>query len=387
MKLHEHQAKELLGKFGVPGLRSAVVFSVDEAVAAFKKLAAPVAVLKAQVHAGGRGKAGGIKPVKSAEEAGEVATKLLGMKLVTHQTGPEGKIVRRLLLEEGCEVEREFYAAVTLDRVAEKPVVMVSAEGGVEIEEVARRSPEKIFREHISVPDGLQGFQVRKLINRLGIDKSAQKSFGEAMRGLVRAFLENDCSLAEINPLALVRGRGIVALDAKVDIDDRSLFRRTALAELRDAAEEDPLEAEAARWDLSYISLTGNIGCMVNGAGLAMATMDLIKLHGGEPANFLDVGGGASAEQVAAAFKLLLQHSGVRAVFINIFGGIMRCDTLANGMLAALKEVKLAWPLVIRLEGTNVDAGRKILKESGLKIIEATDMNDGARKAVAAVRN
>jgi succinyl-CoA synthetase beta subunit len=385
MNIHEYQAKQVLKRYGVPVLEGKVATTPDEAAQAAKELG-PVAVVKAQIHAGGRGKAGGVKVCKSPEEARAFAASLLGKPLVTHQTGPAGRIVRLVFVEKGCNIEREFYLAMVIDRAKGWPTMMASAEGGVEIEEVAARSPEKIFREAIDPAVGIQAFQARKIAFALGIPKTSVNKFVALATALYRAFVECDGSLAEINPLVLTKEGDVVALDAKMGFDDNGLFRHAEIRELRDINEEDPKEIEASKHDLSYISLDGNIGCMVNGAGLAMATMDIIKQYGGEPANFLDVGGGASTEKVTAAFKIILQDEHVRAVLINIFGGIMRCDVLAQGVVEAAREVQLRVPLVVRLEGTNVEIGKKILADSGLNIISAADMADAAEKAVAAAR-
>jgi len=385
MNIHEYQAKDILRRYGVAVLNGKVASTADE-VAAIAKEMAGVCVVKAQIHAGGRGKAGGVKVCKTPEEAQAFAKGLLGSTLVTHQTGPAGRQVRRVFVEQGCEIARELYLGMVLDRATGWLTLMASTEGGVEIEEVAAHSPEKILREAIDPIVGLQAFQARKVAFALGIPKESVNKAVAFMLGLYRAFVDSDGSLVEINPLVLTKGGEILALDAKMGFDDNGLFRHPEIRELRDANEEDPKETEAAKFDLSYISLDGNIGCMVNGAGLAMATMDTIKSCGGEPANFLDVGGGASKEKVAAAFKILLSDANVKAVLINIFGGIMQCDVLAQGVVDAAREVKLSVPLVVRLEGTNVERGREILAESKLNIINAADMADGARKAVAAAR-
>jgi succinyl-CoA synthetase beta subunit len=385
MNIHEFQAKEVLRRYGVPVLEGKVASTPDEAAEAARALG-PVCVVKAQIHAGGRGKAGGVKVCRSPEEARAFAAKLLGKPLVTHQTGPDGRVVHRVFVEKGCNIDRELYLAMVIDRAKGWPTLMASAEGGVEIEEVAARTPEKIFREAIDPVVGLQAFQARKIAFALGLPKASINKFAAFANALYKAFTESDGSLAEINPLVLTKEGDLVALDAKMGFDDNGLFRHPEIRELRDINEEDPKEVEASKFDLSYISLDGNIGCMVNGAGLAMATMDIIKKYGGEPANFLDVGGGASTEKVTAAFKIILQDENVRAVLINIFGGIMRCDVLATGVVEAAREVQLRVPLVVRLEGTNVDIGRKILAESGLNIISAVDMADAAEKAVEAAK-
>ncbi len=383
MNIHEFQAKELLAKYGVVVPRGQVAGSADEVPRLVAEIGTPV-VIKAQIHAGGRGKAGGVKLCRSAEEAKAFAAGLLGRTLVTHQTGPAGREVRRLLVEEARDIERELYLGLVIDRAVGRPTMIASSEGGVEIEEVAARSPERILREVIDPAVGLQDFQARKLAFGLGLPKPVLGKAVGFMKALYRAFVDTDASLVEINPLVLTRQGDLLALDAKMGFDDNGLFRQERVRALRDLNEEDPKEIEASKYDLSYISLDGNIGCMVNGAGLAMATMDIIKLYGGAPANFLDVGGGATTEKVTAAFKILLSDPKVRGVLINIFGGIMKCDVIANGVVEAAREVKLQVPLVVRLEGTNVDIGRKILAESGLDIIAAEDMADAARKAVEA---
>ncbi len=380
MKIHEFQAKQLLARFGVAVPEGRVVRSAPEAYEAARRFGGVVAV-KAQIHAGGRGKGGGIKIAKSPAEAEQAASELLGSKLVTPQTGPEGKEVRVLLVEKGISIKREFYLGIVIDRSAEKPVVMASREGGVEIEEVARRSPELILKEHVDPALGLSDFQVRKLAFGLDLNPRAVGSF---MKSLFRAFQELDCSLAEINPLVETVEGQVLALDAKINFDDNALFRHPELTDLRDFNEEDPLEIRASRFGLNYIKLDGTVGCMVNGAGLAMATMDIIKLAGGNPANFLDVGGGANVEQVKNAFKILISDSAVQAVLINIFGGIMRCDTVAEGVVEAVKDVGVSLPVVVRLQGTNVERGRDILNESNLNFIVAEGMADAARKVVAA---
>ncbi|TMA59847.1 MAG: ADP-forming succinate--CoA ligase subunit beta [Deltaproteobacteria bacterium] len=383
MNIHEHQAKELLRRYQVAVPDGQACFTVDEAVAAAKRLEFPC-VVKAQIHAGGRGKAGGVKVVRDAGEAGEAARALLGKTLVTHQTGPQGRVVRRLLVERACRIARELYLGLVVDRTTGRVTVMASTEGGVEIEEVAARTPEKILRETIDPAIGLAPYQARRIAFGLGLGKEQVGKAVGFMAGLARCFVESDCSLVEINPLVVTQDGGLLALDAKIGFDDNGLFRHPELRELRDPSEEDPREQEAAKHELSYIALDGNIGCMVNGAGLAMATMDIVKAAGGMPANFLDVGGGASAEKVAAAFRILLSDAAVQAIFINIFGGILRCDVLAEGVVQAARDVRLSIPLVVRMEGTNVDDGKAILTRSGLDIITASDMLDGARKAVAA---
>jgi succinyl-CoA synthetase beta subunit len=389
MKIHEYQAKELLRRFGVVVPKGRAAMSVAEAEAAARWLAgetgSETVVVKAQIHAGGRGKAGGVKVCKGATAARDAAQALLGKNLVTIQTGPEGQTVKRLLVEQGLEIARELYLGVTLDRQVGRIVVMASAEGGVEIEEVARKSPEKILREIIDPVTGLGAWQARNLAYGLGLSGDAAKGAAALLTGLARAFAELDCSLCEINPLVVTKQGQVLALDAKMTFDDNALDRHRELLELRDLGEEDPAEIEAKKFDLSYIKLSGNIGCMVNGAGLAMATMDIIKHYGGEPANFLDVGGGATTEKVAAAFKIITADPHVKGIFINIFGGIMKCDTLARGVVAAAAQVGLHVPLVVRFEGTNVELGRKILAESGLALTSANDMADGAKKIVELV--
>jgi len=383
MNIHEHQGKEVLRRYGVAVPEGQACFTVDEAVAAAEKLGFPC-VVKAQIHAGGRGKAGGVKVVKDAGAAKAAATEILGKTLVTHQTGPQGRVVRRLLVEQGCQIARELYLGMVVDRGTGRATMMASTEGGVEIEEVAARTPEKILRETIDPTIGLAGYQARRLAFGLGIPKDQLGKAVAFFTALAKAFVDLDCSLAEINPLVVTKGGDLLALDAKIGFDDNALFRHADLRALRDPSEEDPRETEAAKFDLSYIALDGNIGCMVNGAGLAMATMDSVKAAGGTPANFLDVGGGANAEKVKAAFQILLSDAAVKAIFINIFGGILRCDVLADGVVQAAREVGLKVPLVVRMEGTNVEQGKKILADSKLDIISASDMQDGAKKAVQA---
>jgi succinyl-CoA synthetase beta subunit len=385
MNIHEFQGKEVLRKFGVVVPQGRVANTPTEAAEAARAIGVPC-VVKAQIHAGGRGKAGGVKVVKSPEEARKVAESLLGKPLVTHQTGPEGRIVHRVLVEQGLDIARELYLGMVLDRATARVTVMMSSEGGVEIEEVAARKPEAILREAIDPAFGLQGYQARRLVFGLGLPKEAAGKAVAFIGSLYRAFVESDASLAEINPLVITRDGTVLALDAKLGLDDNGLFRHPDLRQLRDPTEEDPRETEAAKHDLTYIALDGTIGCLVNGAGLAMATMDIIKYYGGEPANFLDVGGGATTENVRAAFRILLSDDKVKAILINIFGGILRCDVLAEGVVAAARDVKLSVPLVVRLEGTNVEIGRRTLEESGLNIVNASDMADAARKAVEAAR-
>lgn len=383
MKIHEYQAKAILAKFGVPVPRGEVVFKKEDAEGVARKLGTPVTVVKAQIHAGGRGKGGGVKLARSPEQAAELAGQILGMKLVTPQTGAEGRLVRRLLIEEGLDIKRELYLSLLVDRAVAAPVFMASASGGMEIEEVAKEHPEAILREAISPATGLQNYQVRKLAFGLGLPAEMLTVAVPFFHSLYWAFLETDASLLEINPLVVTGDGRLVALDAKMNFDDNAIFRHSYLAELRDLDEEAPSEVEASKFKLNYIQLDGNVACMVNGAGLAMATMDIIKLSGGSPANFLDVGGGASEEQVRNAFKILLSDPNVRAVFVNIFGGILRCDVLAGGVVKAARELGISVPVVVRLEGTNVEAGQKILRDSGLNFTVAEGMRDGAQKVVA----
>jgi succinyl-CoA synthetase beta subunit len=387
MNIHEFQAKEILKRFGVAVPRGFVATTAEEAEAAAQQLGGGVAVVKAQIHAGGRGKGGGVKVVKSPEEAAEKARQMLGRNLVTRQTGPEGRQVRRVLVEQGLEIQRELYLAMVLDRAQSRVTVICSSEGGVEIEEVAAKAPEKILKETVDPVIGLAAFQCRRLAFALNIPSELTGKAVAVMQGLYRAFVETDASLAEINPLIITKDSQIMALDAKMNFDSNAFFRQKEIVALRDLDEEDPREVEASKYDLSYISLDGNIACMVNGAGLAMATMDIIKHHGGEPANFLDVGGGADKEKVAHAFRILLADSRVRGVLINIFGGIMRCDVLAQGVVDAARELKITVPLVVRMQGTNVEQGRQILAASGLTIISADTMAEAAEKIVKAVRS
>jgi len=384
MKIHEYQAKAILSKFGVPTPRGEVIFKASDAEAVANRLGTPVVVVKAQIHAGGRGKGGGVKLGKSPQQAAELAGQILGMKLVTPQTGAEGRIVRRLLIEEGLDIKRELYLSILVDRAVAAPVFMASAAGGMEIEEVAKEHPEKILRQTIHPAAGLQPYQIRRLAFGLGLPAEMLKVAAPFFQSLYRAFQETDASLLEINPCVVTGDGRLVALDAKVNFDDNALYRHPDFLELRDLDEETPLEVEASKFKLNYIKLDGNVACMVNGAGLAMATMDIIKLAGGSPANFLDVGGGASEEQVRNAFKILLSDANVRAVFVNIFGGILRCDVLAAGVVKAARELGIRVPVIIRMEGTNVEAGKKILKDSGLNFIVAEGMKDGAQKVVAA---
>ena len=384
MNIHEFQGKALLKRYGVAVPQGREVLSAADAALAAQEFGGSC-VIKAQIHAGGRGKAGGVKLCKSPAQAEQAAKALLGATLVTHQTGPQGRVVKRLLAEELRDIEREFYVGMVVDRGTGRLAMMASAEGGVEIEEVAARTPEKILREGIDPAVGLQGFQARKLAFGIGIPAASINKAVAFMLGLYKAFVDSDAAMAEINPLVLTKQGDLLALDAKLGFDDNALFRHAEIRALRDLNEEDPKEIEASKFDLSYIALDGNIGCMVNGAGLAMATMDIIKHFGGEPANFLDVGGGATTERVTEAFKIILADKNVKGVLVNIFGGIMKCDIIANGVVEAAKQVKLALPVVVRLEGTNVELGRQILADSGLNIESGTDMSDAARKIVKAV--
>jgi succinyl-CoA synthetase beta subunit len=386
MKIHEYQGKELFRKFGVPTPRGILATTPEEAERAAATLGTPITVVKAQIHAGGRGKGGGVKLAKSPAEAKAYAAQILGMMLKTHQTGPEGQRVNKVYVEEGLPIEREMYLGLTLDRVTSRLSLMASSEGGVEIEAVAAKHPEKILLESIDPVLGLADFQGRKLAFGLGLKGDSVGKFVAFCKALYRCYVETDASLAEVNPLVVLKDGAVVALDAKMNFDDNALYRHPEILAYRDVEEEDPIEARAKEFDLAYISLEGNIGCMVNGAGLAMATMDTIKLVGGEPANFLDVGGGASKEKVTAAFKLILTDPEVKAVLVNIFGGIMKGDIIAEGVVAAAREVKLRVPLVVRLEGTNVEQGKEILRKSGLTIIPADNLRQAAEKAVAAAR-
>jgi len=384
MKIHEYQGKALLKDYGVPVPRGIVARTPEEAEAAAKELETDIVVVKAQIHAGGRGKGGGVKLAKSPEEAKQIASEMLGMQLVTHQTGPEGREVKTLLIEEGLPIDKEFYLGITLDRVTGRNVFMASSAGGMDIEKVAEETPELILKESIDPSVGMRPFQARKLAFGLGIPNDLVNQAAKFMLSLYEAFEKMDASIVEINPFLLTKDNRLIALDAKVNFDDNALFRHKEYADLRDLNEEEPLEIEASKFDLNYIKLDGNIGCMVNGAGLAMATMDIIKLAGGEPANFLDVGGGASQERVEQAFKILLADENVKAVLINIFGGIVRCDMVANGVVAAAKNLHVTIPIVARLEGTNVEEGRRVLESSDIGIIPATTMSDAAEKVVAA---
>ncbi len=386
MNIHEYQGKEIFRKFGVPTPRGIPAFTVDEAVKAAETLGGKVWVVKAQIHAGGRGKGGGVKVAKSLHEVRDLAGRILGMTLVTHQTGTDGRKVRRLLIEEGADIRKELYVAIVVDRVTQRATMMASSEGGMDIEEVAAKTPEKIHRVAIDPKTGLKDAEAEDLARKIGVPEGSVAQARDLLKNLYRVFDECDCSLAEVNPL-IVTGEGkVVALDAKLNFDSNALYRHPDIVAYRDLDEEDPAEVEASKFDLTYISLDGNIGCLVNGAGLAMATMDTIKLYGATPANFLDVGGGATEEKVTEAFKIMLGNPKVKAILVNIFGGIMKCDTIASGVVAAAKQVTLNVPLVVRLEGTNVELGKKILADSGLPIISASDMGDAAQKAVAATK-
>jgi len=386
MNIHEYQAKQILARFGAPVPKGQPATTADETAAAFRALGQPRAVVKVQIHAGGRGKAGGVKLVSSADEAREFAARLLGKPLVTHQTGPEGRVVRRIYVEEAGAIARELYLGMLVDRKAGVISVIASTEGGMDIEEVAAKTPERITTEQLDPLLGLSPFVARKIAFALGLVDKQVNQFAGLLSSLYRAFTETDASLIEINPLVVTQDGRVVCLDAKMSFDDNGLFRHPEIRELRDPNEEDPSETEAAKFDLSYVHLDGNIGCMVNGAGLAMATMDIVKYYGAEPANFLDVGGGASTEKVAAAFRILLSDPRVKAVLINIFGGIMRCDVLAQGVVEAARQVNLTLPLVVRMEGTNVEQGKKILADSGIKVIAAADMADAARRVTEALK-
>ncbi|HNQ48340.1 MAG TPA: ADP-forming succinate--CoA ligase subunit beta [Hydrogenophilus thermoluteolus] len=386
MKIHEYQAKEILRQFGIRTPRGEPAFSVAEAVEVAKRLGGPVWVVKAQIHAGGRGKGGGVKLARSLEAVETLAGQILGMRLVTHQTGPKGQIVRRLLIEEGADIRHEYYVSVLTDRKTQLVAMLASSEGGMDIEEVAAKTPEKIIKVFINPLDGISDEQALTLAKGIGIPEGSIPAAVDTFKKLYHCYMQTDASLAEINPLILEGDGGIKALDAKFNFDDNALFRHPEIVAYRDLDEEDPDEVEASKYDLSYISLDGNIGCLVNGAGLAMATMDTIKLFGGEPANFLDVGGGATTEKVTAAFKIMLKNPRVQAILVNIFGGIMRCDTIAEGIVTAAREVSLNVPLVVRMKGTNEDIGKKILAESGLPIISAETMAEAAEKVVAAAK-
>jgi succinyl-CoA synthetase beta subunit len=383
MKIHEYQAKTILAKYGVPVPQGEVVFDASRAADVARRLGGGTVVVKAQIHAGGRGKGGGVKVVKGPDDAQAAAQKMIGMNLVTYQTGPQGQKVHRVLVEQGLKIQRELYLGLVLDRTTERPVLMVSSEGGVEIEKVAEDRPERIFKEFVHPAIGLSAFQTRKLAFALGLEGPQIGQAAKMMAALYQAFVATDASLLEINPLIVTAEGNLLALDAKMNFDDNALYRHPDIKELRDLAEEDPLEIEASKYSLNYIKLDGFVGCMVNGAGLAMATMDIIKLAGGEPANFLDVGGGANAEQIKNAFRILMADKHVRSVLINIFGGILRCDILAEGVIAAVKDLGVPVPIVIRMEGTNVEKGKQMLKESGLDFTTADDMNEAAQKVVA----
>jgi len=386
MNIHEYQGKEILRKYGVSVPNGKVAFTPDEAEKASEELGSSVYVVKAQIHAGGRGKAGGVKIAKTKDEVKGFAKELLGKTLVTHQTGPEGREIKRLLIEEGCDIQKEYYVGLVLDRATSRIVLMASEEGGTEIEEVAEKTPEKIVKVVIDPAIGLQGYQAREVAFKINIPTKLVGQAVKFMTSLYNAFIEKDCSIAEINPLVVTGDGKVMALDAKLNFDSNALYRQKDIIEYRDLDEEDPKEIEASKYDLSYISLDGNIGCMVNGAGLAMSTMDIIKHYGGDPANFLDVGGGATAEKVTEAFKIILSDQNVKGIFVNIFGGIMKCDVIAEGVVEATKQVGLTLPLVVRLEGTNVELGKKILSDSGLNITSAESMADGAEKIVSLVK-
>ncbi len=386
MNIHEYEAKSLLAKYGVAVPRGGVAFTADEAVTVAKQLGGPVWVVKAQIHAGGRGKGGGVKVVKSMDDVAAQSKAILGMTLVTHQTGPEGKLVKRLYIEEGCDIKRELYLSFLVDRATSRITVMASTEGGMEIEEVAASHPEKILKVAIDPATGMQAHHARSIAFGLGLEGKQVQSATKFMLAMYEAFTALDASIVEINPLVVTGAGEMIALDAKMNFDDNALYRHKDVEDMRDPDEEDASELEAAKWSLNYVKLDGEIGCMVNGAGLAMATMDIIKLYGSEPANFLDVGGGATKERVTAAFKIILGDKNVKGILVNIFGGIMRCDIIAEGVVAAAREVKLSVPLVVRLEGTNVDLGKKIMAESGLPIISADNLADAAEKVVKAVK-
>lgn len=385
MKIHEYQAKALFKEFDIPVPTGKAAFTVDEAVAVAKTLPGPKYVVKAQIHAGGRGKGGGVKVVGSLDEVKSASTQILGMNLVTHQTGPEGKIVKRLLIEDASNIAQEWYISIIVDRAACKPVIMASVAGGMDIEEVAEKTPEKIIKEWIDPLVGIQPYEARKIAYALGASAATVKPLTALITNLYRLFIEKDCSLVEVNPLVITADDKVIALDGKINFDDNALYRHPDLVEMRDTDEEDPLEVEASKFHLNYIKLEGNVGCMVNGAGLAMATMDIIKLYGAAPANFLDVGGGADAQQIENAFRILISDKSVKAVLINIFGGILRCDRLAEGVVAAASKLNMTIPIVIRMEGTNVEEGRRILETSGLKFTVANTMKEAAEKVSALV--
>jgi succinyl-CoA synthetase beta subunit len=386
MNIHEFQAKEILRKFGVATLKGQVASTAAEAKAAAQQMGGSLWVVKAQIHAGGRGKGGGVKIAKSLDEVQTLANQILGMTLVTHQTGPEGKKVHRVFIEQGCNIEKEYYVACLVDRATGRVAMMASSEGGMDIEEVAEHKPEAIIKVDIDPTVGLAAFQARELAFQIGMKPELVNKAVKFMTGLYNAFIATDCSIAEINPLVVTKEGDLLCLDAKMNFDSNALFRHPDIVELRDLNEEEPTEIEASKYDLAFIKLDGTIGCLVNGAGLAMSTLDIIKLHGGSPANFLDVGGGANKEKVTAAFKIILKDPNVKAIMVNIFGGIMKCDVIADGVISASKEVGLKVPLIVRLEGTNVELGKKMLKESGLNIIPAENLTDAAKKAVAAAK-
>lgn len=386
MNIHEYQAKEVLRNFGVATLKGGIAFTPEEAVSAAREVGGNLWVVKAQIHAGGRGKGGGVKIAKSLDEVRQLSEKILGMTLITHQTGPEGKKVGKVYIEAGCNIEKEYYVACLIDRQTGRVAMMASREGGMDIEEVAAHNPDAIKKVDIDPAAGLGAFQARELAFAIGIPTASIGKAVQFFQGLYKAFVEKDCSIAEINPLVLTKEGEMLALDAKMNFDSNALYRHKDILEFRDLTEEEPTEIEASKFDLAFIKLDGNIGCLVNGAGLAMATLDIIKLHGAMPANFLDVGGGANKEKVTAAFKIILQDPNVKAIMVNIFGGIMKCDIIAEGVIAASKEVGLKVPLIVRLEGTNVELGKKLLRESGLNITPADDLTDAAQKAVAAVK-
>ncbi len=386
MNIHEYQAKEVLRRYGVATLKGRIAHSAEEAVSAAKEIGGSVWVVKAQIHAGGRGKGGGVKVAKSVDEVRDFSKKMIGMNLVTHQTGPEGKTVHKLYVEQGCQIAKEYYVACLVDRATGRVAMMASSEGGMDIEEVAAHNPNAIKKVDIDPVSGLMPFQARELAFAIGIPNESLNKAVSFMIGLYKSFIDCDCSIAEINPLVLTKEGDILALDAKMNFDSNALYRHKDIMEYRDLTEEEPSEIEASKYDLAFIKLDGNIGCLVNGAGLAMATLDIIKLHGESPANFLDVGGGANKEKVTHAFKIILSDKNVKAILVNIFGGIMKCDVIADGVISASKEVGLKVPLVVRLEGTNVELGKKMLAESGLNITPADDLTDAAKKVVAAVR-
>ena len=386
MNIHEYQAKELLKARGVPMLKGGVAYTAEEAVEVARKLPGPVYVVKAQIHAGGRGKGGGVKVVKSLEDVKEAAKKMIGMQLITKQTSPQGQEVRRVFIEEGCDIARELYLGILIDRATSQVTIMSSTEGGMDIEEVAHTTPDKILKTAVDPAIGFQAFQGRQIAFSLGLEGKQVGKCVEVLTAMYNAFISLDCSIVEINPLVVTKTGDVIPLDAKMNFDENALFRQKEVEQLRDVAEEDPAEKRAKDAELSYVKLTGNIGCMVNGAGLAMATMDIIKLYGGDPANFLDVGGGATKERVAEAFRIILSDPNVEGILVNIFGGIMRCDVIAEGIITAAKELGLTMPLVVRLEGTNVDKGKKLLKESGLQILAADNLADAAQKVVNKVK-